>query len=30
VKELGINIAIDDFGRGYSSLNRLKDIPLIE
>ncbi len=27
LKELGINIAIDDFGRGYSSLNRLKDIP---
>ncbi|MGI6616873.1 MAG: EAL domain-containing protein [Saccharofermentanales bacterium] len=27
LKELGINIAIDDFGRGYSSLNRLKFVP---
>lgn len=27
LKELGINIAIDDFGKGYSSLNRLKLVP---
>ena len=27
LKKLGISIAIDDFGRGYSSLNRLKLIP---
>ena len=27
LKELGIKIAIDDFGSGYSSLNRLKLIP---
>jgi EAL domain-containing protein (putative c-di-GMP-specific phosphodiesterase class I) len=27
LKELGISIAIDDFGRGYSSLHRLKLVP---
>ena len=27
LKELGVKIAIDDFGRGYSSLNRLKLVP---
>jgi EAL domain-containing protein (putative c-di-GMP-specific phosphodiesterase class I) len=27
LKELGINITIDDFGRGYSSLYRLESIP---
>jgi EAL domain-containing protein (putative c-di-GMP-specific phosphodiesterase class I) len=27
MKELGVNIVIDDFGSGYSSLNRLKTIP---
>ncbi|NLM19974.1 MAG: EAL domain-containing protein [Clostridiaceae bacterium] len=27
LKELGVSIAIDDFGRGYSSLNRLNLIP---
>ncbi len=27
LKELGVNIAIDDFGSGYSSLNRLKLVP---
>lgn len=27
LKELGIKIAIDDFGKGYSSLNRLKFVP---
>ncbi|MGI6326553.1 MAG: EAL domain-containing protein [Saccharofermentanales bacterium] len=27
LKELGVKIAIDDFGRGYSSLNRLKVVP---
>ncbi|MGI6334140.1 MAG: putative bifunctional diguanylate cyclase/phosphodiesterase [Saccharofermentanales bacterium] len=27
LKELGINIVIDDFGRGYSSLHRLESIP---
>ncbi len=27
LKDLGIKIAIDDFGGGYSSLNRLKNIP---
>ncbi len=27
LKELGVNIAIDDFGKGYSSLNRLKLVP---
>ncbi|MGI6071569.1 MAG: EAL domain-containing protein [Lachnospiraceae bacterium] len=27
MKELGIHIAIDDFGSGYSSLNRLKLVP---
>ena len=27
LKELGVNIAIDDFGKGYSSLNRLKWVP---
>ncbi|MGI6738843.1 MAG: EAL domain-containing protein [Christensenellales bacterium] len=26
-KELGVNIAIDDFGKGYSSLNRLNVVP---
>ncbi|MGI6071567.1 MAG: EAL domain-containing protein [Lachnospiraceae bacterium] len=27
LKELGVHIAIDDFGSGYSSLNRLKLVP---
>ena len=27
LKELGVNIAIDDFGKGYSSLNRLNLVP---
>ena len=27
LKELGVNIAIDDFGKGYSSLNRLNVLP---
>ncbi|NLK14709.1 MAG: EAL domain-containing protein [Spirochaetales bacterium] len=27
LKELGISIAIDDFGRGHSSFNRLKSVP---
>ncbi len=27
LKELGVSIAIDDFGSGYSSLNRLKLVP---
>ncbi|MGI6090284.1 MAG: EAL domain-containing protein [Saccharofermentanales bacterium] len=27
LKELGVSIAIDDFGKGYSSLNRLKVVP---
>ena len=27
LKELGVNIALDDFGREYSSLNRLKLVP---
>lgn len=28
LKELGITIAIDDFGTEYSSLNRLKQLPI--
>ncbi|MGI6689415.1 MAG: EAL domain-containing protein [Christensenellales bacterium] len=27
LKELGVHIAIDDFGKGYSSLSRLKSVP---
>ncbi|NLL90155.1 MAG: EAL domain-containing protein [Dehalococcoidales bacterium] len=27
LKEIGINIAIDDFGKGYSSLHRLEMVP---
>jgi EAL domain-containing protein (putative c-di-GMP-specific phosphodiesterase class I) len=27
LKELGVSIAIDDFGRGYSTLNRVKLVP---
>jgi EAL domain-containing protein (putative c-di-GMP-specific phosphodiesterase class I) len=27
LKELGVSIAIDDFGKEYSSLNRLNQIP---
>ena len=27
LKGLGVHIAIDDFGKGYSSLNRLKLVP---
>ncbi len=30
IRELGIGIAIDDFGKGYSSLTYLKDIPATE
>ena len=28
LKKLGVQLAIDDFGKGYSSLNRLKDFPV--
>ncbi len=28
LKELGVRIAIDDFGMGYSSFNRLKTLPI--
>ena len=28
LKELGVSIAIDDFGVEYSSLNRIKDLPI--
>ena len=28
IRELGFDIAMDDFGSGYSSLNTLKDIPI--
>ena len=28
LRELGVNIALDDFGQGYSSLGQLKDLPL--
>ena len=27
LKQLGLNVSIDDFGSGYSSLNVLKDVP---
>ena len=27
LKKLGISLAIDDFGKGYSSLHRLESIP---
>ena len=27
LKQLGLNVSIDDFGSGYSSLNILKDVP---
>lgn len=27
LKELGVSIAIDDFGKGYSSLSRLENVP---
>jgi len=27
LKELGVSIAIDDFGKGHSSFNRLKTVP---
>jgi diguanylate cyclase (GGDEF)-like protein len=28
LKELGVRISLDDFGRGYSSLNHVKDFPV--
>lgn len=28
IKALGVNISIDDFGKGYSSLTYLKDLPI--
>lgn len=28
ISDLGIKIALDDFGKGYSSLNRLKTLPI--
>lgn len=28
IKDLGVNIAIDDFGKGYSSLSSLKGLPV--
>lgn len=28
IREMGISIAIDDFGKGYSSLNYLKSLPI--
>jgi diguanylate cyclase (GGDEF)-like protein len=28
ISELGIKISLDDFGKGYSSLNRLKTLPI--
>jgi EAL domain-containing protein (putative c-di-GMP-specific phosphodiesterase class I) len=28
LRELGVSIAIDDFGSGYSNLARMKDMPL--
>lgn len=28
IKTLGVRLAIDDFGKGYSSLNRLKSFPI--
>ncbi|MFZ5975818.1 MAG: putative bifunctional diguanylate cyclase/phosphodiesterase [Bacillota bacterium] len=30
LREMGIRISLDDFGKGYSSLTHLKDIPLDE
>ena len=28
LKKIGVSIAIDDFGKGYSSLSRLKNLPI--
>lgn len=28
IRDLGVTIALDDFGSGYSSLNHLKEIPV--
>ena len=30
LRELGIGISLDDFGKGYSSLSSLKDLPISE
>ena len=30
LKDLGVNLSIDDYGTGFSSLSRLKDLPFKE